>query len=111
MEVDVKDVNGVKVLRVQGELTGDEKETLVETFTDLLSTPKARIVVDLGGVAYINSAGLGELVRMVGQANVQEARVVLASLSPYLTGIMEATRLNRFFDISPNVEDAARKLT
>ena len=38
-----------------------------------------------------------EIPNRIAQANVQEARVVLASLSPYLAGVLETTRLNRFF--------------
>jgi anti-sigma B factor antagonist len=111
MEVSLEDVNGIKLLRVRGELTGHEKDTLVETFTDILGTPKARIVLDISGVSYMNSSGLGELVRMVGQANVQEARVILASPAPYISGILETTRLDRFFDISRSLEEALRRLS
>jgi anti-anti-sigma factor len=111
MEVKVEDVDGIKVLRLCGELAGDERDSLVETFTDMLGTPKARIVLDLSGVTHINSAGLGELVRMVGQANVQEARVILAGASPFVMGVFSTTRLDRFFDISPDVPDALRQLS
>ncbi len=111
MKVTVEDLQGIKLLRLAGELRGEEKENLVDTFTDFLAGPRARIVLDLGQVSYMNSAGLGELVRLVAQANLQEARVILAGASPYLSGVIETTRLNRFFELSPNVEDALRQLT
>jgi anti-anti-sigma factor len=111
MELRLEDVQGVKVLRIRGELTGDERASLIETFTDILSAPKARIVLDMSGVTYVNSAGLGELVRMVGQANVQEARVILAGATPFVGGLLATTRLDRFFDLSPSVENALHELS
>ena len=111
MTIRVEDCDGVKVLHVQGELTGgDGKSELVDSVTDLLSGPNARIVLDLSEVSYMNSAGLGDVVRLVAQANVQEARVVLANLSAYMTGVVEMTKLNQFFEIYPSSEDALKVL-
>ena len=76
----------------------------------MLSTPHARIVLDLSAPD-LNSAALGDLVRMVGQANVQEARVILAGAPPFIAGLFAATRLDRFFEQAPSVEDAMKRLS
>lgn len=110
MTVEVEDYDGVKVLRLRGELAGGEKDVFVESVTDLLGQPGARLVFDLGGVSFMNSAGLGALVRLVAQANVQEARIILANLSAYITGVVEMTKLNRFFEICPTTQDAVQAL-
>jgi anti-anti-sigma factor len=68
------------------------------------------VVLDLAGVPFVNSAGLGDLVRLVAQANVQEARVILASPSAYLGGVLELTKLDRFFETSPTVAEAVQRL-
>lgn len=110
MNVNVEDVDGVKILHLEGDLSGTGRNILVEVVTDLLAAPQARLIIDLGQVHYMNSAGLGDLVRLVAQANVQEARVVLANLSAYISGVIEMTKLNRFFEIHPTIEDALRQM-
>ena len=110
MTVEVEDYDGVKVLRLRGELTGGEKDVFVESVTDLLGKPGARLVFDLGSVSFMNSAGLGALVRLVAQANVQEARIILANLSAYITGVVEMTKLNQLFEIRPTTQDAVQAL-
>ncbi|GAF89796.1 unnamed protein product, partial [marine sediment metagenome] len=82
MTIDIEDHEGIKLLRLGGELTGGEENALVDTVTDLLAGRNARIALELGNVQYMNSAGLSDLVRLVAQANVQEARVILANPSP-----------------------------
>ncbi|HOO17164.1 MAG TPA: STAS domain-containing protein [Phycisphaerae bacterium] len=110
MDLRLDEVNGIKVLRIQGDITED-RDSLVVTFTDMLSTPHARIVLDLTRAKYLNSAALGDLVRMVGQANVQEARVILAGAPPFIAGLFAATRLDRFFEQAPSLEDALQRLS
>ena len=111
MTIDIEDRDGAKLLRLKGELTGGEQSPLVDTVTDLLANRQARIVLDLGDVHYMNSSGLSDLVRLVAQANIQEARVILANPSAYLAGVLEMTRLDRFFEVHPTADEALRTLT
>lgn len=111
MEIHVENRNGIRVVHLSGELIGQEDDGLVDMMSDLLAEPQAKIVLDLAGVSYLNSTGLSELVRVVAQANVQEARTVLASPSAYLAGVLEMTKLDRFFEICPSLEDALQRLS
>jgi anti-sigma B factor antagonist len=71
----------------------------------------AKVVLDLSGVTYVSSAGLGDLVRVTALANTRQARVSLAGLVPFVDGVLKATRLDRFFDIAPDVDVAINRLT
>ena len=97
----------VPVIRLHGELTGDENE-FIEAATGLLRRPG--VVLDLADVPFMNSMGLGELVRIVAQGNVQEARVVLASPSPFVAGVFQTTQLDRYFEIRPTLDAAVKVL-
>jgi len=110
VDLRLAEVNGIKVLRIDGAITED-RDSLVVPFTDLLSTPHARIVLDLTRAKYLNSAALGDLVRMVGQANVQEARVILAGAPPFIAGLFAATRVDRFCEQAPRLEEALQRLS
>ena len=58
MTINIEDHDGIKLLQMAGELTGDENTTLVDLVTDLLTNRNARIALDLSQVQYMNSAGL-----------------------------------------------------
>lgn len=109
MGVDVSQHSGVHVIRPQEDLTGDEL-CVLEAVTELLGHGPARIVLDMTPVKFINSAGLGELVRANAQVNMQEGRMVLANPSPFVSGVFETTKLDTFFQISRSLDDAIAKL-
>ncbi len=111
MTFETRDHAGIKIVRLHGELRGDDTTALVEQVTDLLTGPRSRIILDLGNVPFMNSAGLGTLVRLVAQGNTQESRVVLTNLSPFIAGALNTTRLDRFFEICPTTDEALRKLS
>ena len=110
MSVQIEDQAGVKIVRPQGDLVGDDGGEFVEAVTNLLTGPGTRIVIDLGGVPFVNSTGLSELVRVNSQANIQEARVILADPSPFVAGVLQTTRLDRFFEVCPSTAQAVEKL-
>lgn len=110
MNFQTEEQDGIHVVTIAGELVGGHTQ-LVEEVTNLLTAPRARIILDLAGVPFMNSTGLSELVRITAQANIQEARVVLANLSPFVSGVLQTSQLDRFFDISPTVGDAIQKLS
>jgi len=106
MTIDRHQQAGVEIVRLTGNLDGDEDAKVVEQLTDLLAKPGSRVLLDLGGVPFVNSTGLGNLVRIGAQANVQQSRIILANLTPFVAGVMETTQLNRFFEICGSTEDA-----
>ena len=110
MTVDIKDQAGIKIVRLRGELTGGREGDFVEAVTDLFTGPGVRVLLDLADVPFINSTGLGELVRVNAQANIQEGRVVLVNPSPFVAGVLNTTQLDRFFETSPTTEDALARL-
>lgn len=102
--------SGAHIIRLHGELAGETMGDFVEAVTDLLSSPGARIVLDMHDVPFMRSDGMGILVRVTAQANVQEGRIILAAPSPFVAGALNTTRLDRFFEICPTVDDALKKL-
>ena len=51
------------------------------------------------------------MVRVTALANTQHARLSLAALSPFVDGVLKATRLDRFFDIVPDVDVAINRMS
>lgn len=76
----------------------------------LLEAGGQRLVVDLSGVSFIDSSGLGALLSGYKNANLRSGEFILAGLQPRVQSMFELTRLHRVFDIFPTVEDALARV-
>lgn len=110
MTIDHQQQAGVHILKLDGQLGDPEALELVDAVSGVLTGPGAKVVLDLANVPYVNSSGLGGLVRTVAQANLQEQRVVLARPSSFFTGLLSVTHLDRFFEVFPTIEDAIQAI-
>jgi len=100
---------GMVVLHVSGELDTTSAQELALPLQDQLTEANKTVVVDLGGVRFLGSAGLEALV--VGQQRATElgiAFVVVASSRAALRPI-EATGLDSVFTLVSTVEEASAK--
>ncbi|HEV2379366.1 MAG TPA: STAS domain-containing protein [Terriglobia bacterium] len=97
----------VLVVDARGRLTlGRETEVLRQRLKDVVESGQKQIVLDLSGVDYIDSAGLGTLV--AGAASVRRAggELKLANLTERVRGLMQITRLSILFEVYDNLEKA-----
>jgi anti-sigma B factor antagonist len=100
---------GMVVLHVSGELDTTSAQELALPLQDQLTEANKTVVVDLGGVRFLGSAGLEALV--VGQQRATELGitfVVVASSRAALRPI-EATGLDSVFTLVSTVEEASAK--
>lgn len=97
---------GAAIVHLSGELRGPDDGAVGPAVEHFLDGSNPRIVIDLSSVSYVSSAGLGELVQLVSRANSQNARMVLSSPSPFVAGVLKATRLDKFFEIFPTTDAA-----
>jgi anti-sigma B factor antagonist len=110
LTIDIEDRAGTSVVRLQGELTDRSGQDLVNAAKRLLEKDGARMIIDLGQVSFMGSSGLGDLVRLTAQANSQGARIILANLTPFVSGLLNTTRLEKFFEVCPDVDAALARL-
>ncbi|MHB8410925.1 MAG: STAS domain-containing protein [Candidatus Acidiferrales bacterium] len=85
---------------------GEESAHLREMVKGLLATSKS-VVLDLGGVTYIDSSGLGTLVGLYSTARNAGGGIKLAHLSTRMQDMLQMTRLLTVFDVYDRAEDAA----
>jgi len=104
-----KEINGVTVLEMAGRITlGEESNLLRNKLKDILSQGKTRLVLDLGEVSYIDSAGLGTLVAGYTSAQNQGATLKLANLTKRFNEQLNITKLVTVFEVFNSVQDAVK---
>jgi anti-sigma B factor antagonist len=107
MEIMTRREADVGVVGVEGHLTaGGPEGRLLETVTDLLEGECRCIVVDLSSVNYVDSAGLGCLVRCLQRCSDVDGEFRLAGVSSRLLSLLQLARLTDVFVIFDNVEAA-----
>jgi anti-sigma B factor antagonist len=97
----------VLVLDARGRLTlGRETEVLRHRFQDVADAGHKRIILNLAGVDYVDSAGLGALVAVAASIRKAGGDLKLANLTDRIRGLIQITRLSTLFEVYDNLEKA-----
>lgn len=73
---------------------------------DLANQGKFRVVLDLNGVEFVDSSGLGALIHMHKTFQPQ-GRLAVCNVDPKVSQLFKVTRLDRVFAIAATVSEAA----
>ena len=99
MQIDERVVNGVTILDLKGKITlGEGDEALRDRISHLLQTGNRKLLLNLEGVPYIDSAGLGEVVRTYTTVSRQGGQLKLVNLTKRITDLLMITKLLTVFE-------------
>ena len=102
LEITQREVQGVYVLTLSGRLVlGQESGGFRSTVEKLLSSGATRVVVNLEGVKYVDSAGLGALIEAHRNTKSKGGHLKLCSLGPKFKQALEIVRLIDMFETFP----------
>ena len=97
----------VVVLDARGRITlGAETENLRQRISAIIGAGRKCIVLDLGNVDYIDSAGLGILAASSASARRAGGQLKLVNLTKRVRDLLQITRLSTLFEVYDSVEKA-----
>ena len=109
MQIEERAVGDVVVLDLKGKITlGEGDELLKDKVNSLVNQGHKKIVLNLAEVPYIDSAGLGEIVRTYTTVSRQGGSLKLLSLTKRITDLLAITKLLTVFETHDNEADAIR---
>ena len=112
MEIEERAVGDVTVLDLTGKMTlGDGAEILKDKVNSLALQGRKRIVLNLGAVPYIDSSGLGEIVRTYTTVSRQGGSLKLLGLTKRITDLLSITKLLTVFETYDDEADAVRSFS
>lgn len=101
--VTIREVNGPVVAYVAGRIALAEGTLLLRDMVhDFLRRGNHQIILDLNDVDFIDSAGLGELVRSHAAVRGRGGQLKLVNPSESVWDLLKITKLDRVFDIPPD---------
>jgi anti-sigma B factor antagonist len=97
----------VLILRLTGQLMGGpDAENLREVIQEAFERGIRTVILDMGGVTWVNSAGLGILIAGHLTGRERGASLRFVNLSKRIASILSVTRLSTVFEIFPTEVDA-----
>ena len=108
MKVKIQDYNDVTVVELQGELDGDAAELLQSTITEIVTTRKTGVVLDMSDMGFIDSRGLELLLWSRDYCKEHKREMRLAGLDENCMRILEITRLVNEFDHYAELAEAVK---
>lgn len=106
VRVTTRDVGAQTVLEVAGEIDVSTADVLRDRLTELLDRDRTDLVIDLRGVRFMDSTGLGLLVGTLKKVRLAGGRLQLVIDSERLLKVFRITALLQVFTVHETVEAA-----
>jgi len=112
MQIDERTIGDVVLLDLKGKITlGEGDELLKDKVNSLVNQGNKKIVLNLADVPYIDSAGLGEIVRTYTTVSRQGGSLKLLNLTKRITDLLSITKLLTVFETFESENDAIRSFS
>ena len=98
-KVAVRDSSGVAIVDLSGRITlGEGSGTVRNTIKELADQGKRNILLNLGEVSYIDSAGLGEMIGSYATITNQGGKIKLLNVQKKVKDLLQVTKLYSIFE-------------
>ena len=107
MKIKTSETYGALVITLKGNVMGGpDSQEFQDLLRNSLDDDKKNIVVDLGGVKFMNSTGLGMLISGYTTVKNDGGSLVLANATEKINSLLVITKLITIFDNFNSVEEA-----
>ena len=107
LSTQIRQVTGVTIVDMAGRIVlGEESGQVRSTVRELLDSGVTKMVLNLGGVSYIDSSGLGELVSAYSTAQRSGCVIKLLNVQSKVQDLLQITKLYTVFESHTDEADA-----
>jgi anti-sigma B factor antagonist len=112
MQIAERSVGDVVVLDVKGRITlGDGDEVLKDKVNTVVGKGQKKIILNLADVPYVDSAGLGEIVRTYTTVSRQGGSLKLLNLTKRISDLLAITKLLTVFETFDSESEAVKSFS
>ena len=112
MQITERLVGDVMILDLKGKITlGEGDELLKDKVNSIVSQNHRKVVLNLADVPYLDSAGLGEVVRAYTTVSRQGGNLKLLNLTKRITDLLSITKLLTVFETFEAEDEAVRSFS
>lgn len=111
MNINVTSETTATVLRLEGAFISEHDQVaLRDHVVRLIGNNITQLVIDLSGVDYINSCGLGALVSILAKLRKVGGDLRIANLRANVAKVVTLTGLDVLFEVHPDVSSALSRI-
>jgi anti-sigma B factor antagonist len=104
--------NGILFLTLTGDLIGSpDTQQLLDSVNEYLGDAVTNCAVDLSGIRYLNSTGIGVLVSLLTKFRSRGGEMVLINPADHPKKMLALTKLNNIFIVADDAATARQQLT
>lgn len=107
MEIREEKINDVEVLKLEGRLDASSTKYIKEKVALLTKENRVKIVIDMGGIDFIDSSGFGTLLTSLRSVSKLGGDIKISALKAHVRAYFELTGLDRIFGIYDDSDAAA----
>lgn len=112
MQIHQRSVGDVTVIDLNGKMTlGEGDELLRDKVNSLIAQGQKKLVLNLAEVPYIDSAGLGEIVRTYTTVSRQGGVLKLLALTKRIQDLLAITKLLTIFETFDTEDEAIKSFS
>jgi anti-sigma B factor antagonist len=106
LKLSTRVVKGVTIVDCNGRIVFGEESALLRDTLKKLIAENSKIILNLSGITYIDSGGLGTLVALYTTAHNAGGSVKLANLTQRVGDLLQVTKLLTVFEVYDSEEKA-----
>lgn len=106
MQISSREQEGIRVFVLQGRIDSDGARELDDVLQNAVANRQFKLVLDMSGVTYINSAGLRTLADILTQSRANEGDLRLVTLSAKVERVFKIIGFDKFFDAYASLDEA-----
>ncbi|MGO8733805.1 MAG: STAS domain-containing protein [Terriglobia bacterium] len=102
---------GVVLLEMTGSIRiGPNCQQIEQAVDELIRRNETQVIFDLSGVTFVDSSGIGTLVRCLARLQKLGGTLSLTGVKGMVKGVLELTQIDRVLKIYPTASEALRDL-
>ncbi|XPV75103.1 MAG: STAS domain-containing protein [Desulfovibrio sp.] len=109
MDITNENKNGVIVLSVGGRMDAMTSGPFLEQCNEIVEGDPSNVVVDLGGLEYVSSAGLRSFLAFAKALKAHGKTLRFSGLTGMVEEVFTVSGFSRMFEILPTVDEAVAK--
>ena len=106
MNISIENKDEMSIVRVNGEITFSTSGDLRKKLLELVDKGSKKIILNIGGVDYIDSSGMATMVEILQKIKSEGGYLVLCKVKDKVKDILEMVKLRDLFEIFDTEEEA-----
>lgn len=107
MKLNTDEKNGIVIFNISGKIMGGDDETVFYgTLQKMIQLNKTKVVIDLAGVEWMNSLGLGLLISGLTTMRKNNGELKLANVAEKVESLLVLTKLITAFESYDSIDEA-----